>query len=121
MRRLLRALPFADANRVCWGAQEVDMSMSRFDEKSSRRSFAGIAVSGGLALPAIAPLGRCAVPEPAAGSATAAARPDRPEAGGPSGDNGPIALPKKPENPDTTPPPAPAAAEVQEPRGRAAT
>ena len=38
-----------------------------------------------------------------------------PEAGGPSGDNGPIALPKKPDNSDNTPPPAPARPEFKNP------
>jgi VWFA-related protein len=40
-----------------------------------------------------------------------------PDAGGPSGDNGPIALPKKPDNADTTPPPAPARPEFKNPEG----
>jgi VWFA-related protein len=38
-----------------------------------------------------------------------------PEAGGPSGDNGSIALPKKTENPDDTPPPAPAEPKFKNP------
>ena len=37
--------------------------------------------------------------------------------GGPTGDNGPIALPKKKEQPDDTPPPAPAAPKVKNPEG----
>jgi VWFA-related protein len=40
-----------------------------------------------------------------------------PETGGPSGDNGVIALPKKPENPDNTPPPAPTAPKFKNPEG----
>jgi VWFA-related protein len=40
-----------------------------------------------------------------------------PEAGGPSGDNGVIALPKKKENPEETPPPAPAAPKFKNPEG----
>ncbi len=40
-----------------------------------------------------------------------------PEAGGPNGDNGSIALPKKKENPDETPPPAPAEPKVTRPEG----
>lgn len=49
----------------------------------------------------------------------AAQQPDQqaPEAGGPSGDNGPIALPKKPDNPDSTPPPAPAKPQFKAPEG----
>jgi VWFA-related protein len=40
-----------------------------------------------------------------------------PDAGGPSGDNGSIALPKKPDNSETTPPPAPARPEFKNPEG----
>jgi len=40
-----------------------------------------------------------------------------PAAGGPAGDNGPIALPKKPENPDNNPPPAPAEPKFKNPEG----
>jgi VWFA-related protein len=38
-----------------------------------------------------------------------------PDAGGPSGDNGSIALPKKKDNPDDTPPPAPAEPKFKNP------
>jgi hypothetical protein len=40
-----------------------------------------------------------------------------PDAGGPSGDNGPMALPKKPDNSDNTPPPAPSRPEFKAPEG----
>jgi VWFA-related protein len=40
-----------------------------------------------------------------------------PEAGGPSGDTGVIAVPKKKENPDETPPPAPVAPKFKTPEG----
>ena len=40
-----------------------------------------------------------------------------PAAGGPSGDNGSIALPKKKDNPDDTPPPAPAEPKFKNPEG----
>jgi VWFA-related protein len=40
-----------------------------------------------------------------------------PDAGGPGGDNGPIALPKKKDEPVDTPPPAPAAPKVKNPEG----
>ncbi|HLY43878.1 MAG TPA: VWA domain-containing protein [Terracidiphilus sp.] len=40
-----------------------------------------------------------------------------PAAGGPSGDNGSIAIPKKKENPDNTPPPAPAEPKFKNPAG----
>jgi VWFA-related protein len=40
-----------------------------------------------------------------------------PDAGGPSGDNGAIALPKKKDNPDDNPPPAPAEPKFKNPAG----
>ncbi|HSZ16865.1 MAG TPA: VWA domain-containing protein [Terracidiphilus sp.] len=40
-----------------------------------------------------------------------------PDAGGPGGDNGAIAIPKKKEAPDDTPPPAPAAPKLKNPPG----
>jgi VWFA-related protein len=40
-----------------------------------------------------------------------------PAAGGPGGDNGSIALPKKKDNPDDTPPPAPAEPKFKNPEG----
>jgi VWFA-related protein len=40
-----------------------------------------------------------------------------PDAGGPSADPGAIALPKKPDRPDYTPPPAPAAPKIKNPAG----
>jgi len=40
-----------------------------------------------------------------------------PAAGGPTGDNGSIAIPKKKENPDNTPPPAPAEPKFKNPPG----
>jgi len=71
---------------------------------------------------ALAPL--ASVQAQSTGSATQGQQPDQkpqdqtaPEAGGPSGDNGSIALPKKTENPDETPPPAPAEPKVTRPEG----
>src|SRR5580704_6380257 len=48
-----------------------------------------------------------------------AQQPDQtaPDAGGPTGDNGAIALPKKKDNPDATPPPAPAEPKFKNPEG----
>jgi VWFA-related protein len=54
--------------------------------------------------------------QPAAGQQPPADQ-QAPDAGGPSGDNGPIALPKKPDNPDAPPPPAPARPEFKNPEG----
>ncbi len=68
---------------------------------------------------AIAPMGRGQSQAPGQSQQPAAQQPDQqaPEAGGPSGDNGPIALPKKTESPDNTPPPAPARPEFKNPEG----
>ncbi len=78
------------------------------------RSLAGILFLAVLA--AIAPWGRAQyqTQQPAAQQ-----QPDQqaPEAGGPSGDSGPIALPKKPDNSDTTPPPAPSQPTFKNPEG----
>lgn len=56
---------------------------------------------------------------PAAQQPAAQQQPDQapPEAGGPSGDTGVIAVPKKKENPDEVPPPAPAAPQFKNPEG----
>jgi VWFA-related protein len=70
---------------------------------------------------AVAPEGRGQSQGPRPSQQPAAQQPpadqQAPDAGGPSGDNGPIALPKKPDNPDTTPPPAPARPEFKNPEG----
>ena len=68
---------------------------------------------------AVAPMGRGQSQAPGQSQQPAAQQPDQqaPEAGGPSGDNGPIALPKKTESPDNTPPPAPAAPTFKNPEG----
>jgi VWFA-related protein len=79
------------------------------------RSLAGILFLAVLAA-VIAPSGRAQyqTQQPAAQQ-----QPDQqaPEAGGPSGDSGPIALPKKPDNSDTTPPPAPSEPTFKNPEG----
>src|SRR5580704_4574243 len=76
------------------------------------RSLAGMLFLAALAA-AIVPEARAQSQQPAA------QQPDQqaPEAGGPSGDSGPIALPKKPDNSDTTPPPAPAQPTFKNPEG----
>ena len=81
------------------------------------RSMAGILFLAALTAVTIAPLGRAQYQN----QQPAAQQPDQqaPEAGGPSGDSGPIALPKKPDNPDTTPPPAPSQPTFKNPEGAA--
>src|ERR1700722_4158942 len=90
------------------------MLMADLTRRVFGRSLAGIFFL--VLLAAIAPLGRAQYQsqQPAAQQ-----QPDQqaPEAGGPSGDSGPIALPKKPDNSDTTPPPAPSQPTFKNPEG----
>jgi VWFA-related protein len=84
------------------------------------RSLAGLLFLALLTV-AVAPEGRGQSQAPGQSQPAAAQQPpadqQAPAAGGPSGDNGPIALPKKPDNSDTTPPPAPARPEFKNPEG----
>ncbi len=74
-----------------------------------------------LALVAVAsaPLSRAQTqpPAPPAGQQTQPPDQATPDSGGPTGDNGVIALPKKKDNPDNVTPPAPAAPNVKNPEG----
>ena len=91
------------------------MLMADLTRRVFGRSLARILFLAVLAA-AIAPLGRAQYQsqQPAAQQ-----QPDQqaPEAGGPSGDSGPIALPKKPDNSDATPPPAPSQPTFKNPEG----
>ncbi|MGA2207342.1 MAG: VWA domain-containing protein [Terracidiphilus sp.] len=66
---------------------------------------------------AAAPLNRTRAQSQQTGTQQQPADQAAPETGGPSGDNGVIAVPKKPENPDNTPAPAPAAPKFKNPEG----
>ncbi|MBS1806030.1 MAG: VWA domain-containing protein [Acidobacteria bacterium] len=46
-----------------------------------------------------------------------AQQPDQPDSGGPGGENGPIAIPKKKDKPEEAPPPAPAQPKFKNPEG----
>jgi VWFA-related protein len=80
-----------------------------------------------LALVAVAsaPLNRAQTVPPAPPVGQQPTPPDQatpeaaPDSGGPSGDTGVIALPKKKANPDNVPPPAPAAPTIKNPEGMA--
>jgi len=61
-----------------------------------------------------APLSQAQTPTAPAGQQPDQATPD---SGGPSGDTGVIALPKKKDNPDDVPPPAPVAPKIKNPEG----
>jgi VWFA-related protein len=96
------------------------MSKPQFKARVFGRSLAGLLFLAVLTA-AVAPPGRGQTQAPGLSQPAAAQQPpadqQAPAAGGPSGDNGPIALPKKPDNSDTTPPPAPARPEFKNPEG----
>jgi VWFA-related protein len=79
-------------------------------------SFFVILLLVALSAVAFAPLGRAQAP---AQTPPAQQQPDQstPDAGGPGGDTGVIALPKKKDVPDDAPPPAPAEPKVKTPEG----
>ena len=106
----------SDPDRVCWGAQEVKMTKAH----SKAKEIGGFSLAilfMALLMAAWRLKGRAQYQSQS--QQPAAQQPDQqaPEAGGPSGDNGPIALPKKPDNPDNTPPPAPAQPQFKNPEG----
>jgi VWFA-related protein len=70
-----------------------------------------------LSLLVAAPFGSAQAPAPSAQKP----QPDQasPDSGGPGADNGSIALPRKKDQPEDTPPPAPAAPKVKNPEGMA--
>ena len=90
------------------------MSTLRLSVFSSRRLFLALPVLA-LGILTAAPLGRAQnqpqQPAPPPQDQTA------PDAGGPGADSGAIALPKKKDKPDDTPPPAPAAPKIKNPEG----
>jgi VWFA-related protein len=96
---------------------EVVMSMIHL-VVSRLRPFASAVLFAGLA---IAPLaqGQSTPQNPPAPQqpATPPADQTAPDSGGPGGDTGPIALPKKKDKPDDAPPPAPAAPKFKNPEG----
>jgi len=106
------------------------MLKPRLDVRVARRiSFQCLFLA--LMLFAAAPVGRAGGQTPASGQQSqqpaaqqpAAQQPTQttPDAGGPSGDNGVIALPKKKENPDDVAPPAPPAPKFKNPENFPAT
>jgi len=80
-----------------------------------RRSTLSVLILAVVAL-AFASVSRAQTPPPAGQQPQ---QPDQtaPDSGGPSGDSGVIALPKKKDTPDNTPPPAPAAPKIKNPEG----
>ncbi|MGA2570272.1 MAG: VWA domain-containing protein [Terracidiphilus sp.] len=91
------------------------MSKLRWLVKVHGRSLVGLVLLTGLAV-AAAPRVRAQSQSPSQQPA-AQQQPDQsaPAAGGPQGDSGVIVVPKKPEKPDNTPPPAPAEPKFRNP------
>ena len=81
---------------------------------SRLRPFASAVLFAGLAIAPLAQAQSTPAPQQPATPPTDQTAPD---SGGPGGDAGPIALPKKKENPDDAPPPAPAAPKFKNPEG----
>lgn len=101
------------------------MRMKRLSVKVLHSLSLGLAFLAVWALTAAPVVGaqaqQLAAPQQTQQPAAQQPQPDQsaPDAGGPSGDNGSIALPKKTENPDDTPPPAPAEPKFKNPEGTA--
>jgi VWFA-related protein len=99
---------------------EVSMFTKRQPDSSFRRvlSVLLLASLAVLSLAPLAPLARAQNPPPAQPQPQQPP-PDQaaPDAGGPGGDNGSIALPKKKDQPEDTPPPAPAEPKFKNPEG----
>ena len=94
---------------------EVAMLNKRQSDSSFRRILSVLLLASLAVLP-LAPLARAQNPPPAQPQQTP---PDQagPDAGGPGADNGSIALPKKKDQPEDTPPPAPAEPKFKNPEG----
>jgi VWFA-related protein len=95
--------------------QETFMFRLRTSVSVLRRSTLAVLILAVVAL-AFASVSRAQTPPPAGQQPQ---QPDQtaPDSGGPSGDSGVIALPKKKDTPDNTPPPAPAAPKIKNPEG----
>jgi VWFA-related protein len=96
---------------------EVSMFTKRQPDSSFRRVLSVLLLAS-LAVLSLAPLARAQNPPPAQPQPQQPP-PDQaaPDAGGPGGDNGSIALPKKKDQPEDTPPPAPAEPKFKNPEG----
>jgi VWFA-related protein len=96
---------------------EVPMSTMRLPAVTFRGALLPL-LSVSLAVLPVAPIGWAQNPAPAQ-QPQQTQQPDQaaPDAGGPGADNGAIALPKKKDQPDETPPPAPAEPKFKQPEG----
>jgi len=96
---------------------EVAMPKTRLNTPVFRRFLPAILLVAVLALVS-ASFSRAQAPTPAP-APPAQQQPDQaaPDSGGPGGDTGVIALPKKKENTEDVPPPAPAAPKIKNPEG----
>jgi VWFA-related protein len=101
-------------------SKEVVMYTLRLSVPSSRRFLLAALLLLWMTV-TVAPLARSQATPPTPPPTPPAQQPDQtaPDAGGPGGDSGVIALPKKKDAPADTPPPAPAAPKVKNPEGMA--
>src|SRR5665213_2705012 len=106
----MRRLPFAAGHPVCCVNTEVAMFTMRLSPFAFRRLFVPLLILT-LAALASAPLSRAQTePQTQPQTPQPTLQPQdqtAPAAGGPAGDNGAIALPKKKDNPADAAPPAP--------------
>jgi len=94
------------------------MPMMRQPDSIFRRKLSRLAVLA-VAVLALATVSRAQSTTPSQPAQQPQQQPDQaaPDAGGPDADNGSIALPKKKDKPDDTPPPAPAEPKFKNPEG----
>ena len=101
-------------------SKEVVMYTLRLSVPTSRRLPLAALLILGMTV-TVAPFARSQAAPPTTPPTPPAQQPDQtsPDAGGPGGDSGVIALPKKKDAPADTPPPAPAAPKIKNPEGMA--
>ena len=101
-------------------SKEVVMYTLRLSVPTSRRLPLTALLILGMTV-TVAPFARSQAAPPTTPPTPPAQQPDQtsPDAGGPGGDSGVIALPKKKDAPADTPPPAPAAPKIKNPEGMA--
>jgi VWFA-related protein len=101
-------------------SKEVVLYTLRLSVPTSRRLPLAALLILGMTV-TVAPFARSQAAPPTTPPTPPAQQPDQtsPDAGGPGGDSGVIALPKKKDAPADTPPPAPAAPKIKNPEGMA--
>jgi VWFA-related protein len=97
----------------------TEVAMHPFSSRSAKRNSVSLIFRGLLVLIVLLFVPSAAAPRAHAQAAPPAQQPDQaaPDSGGPGADSGAIALPKKKEAPEDTPPPAPVAPKIKNPEG----